>query len=236
GRRPCRQGPIATRRRRGCVRRLAHSTPSGSPRETTQYVTVTICPWVGLSRKLLHHTYFRLFNALSQGTTRRRATVPHGRSQRAPLAQPTAPLADLSRDAMLPPRPKSIRTARRFTRWGEARPTTALLATAVVQFALDRGHAGAQTGPSATAPSSWPTPIMTASNFFAIDLVGRDVRRVVDDKEDQIVGADVGDAVFLLRGDLDEGTPLGVPALIADLHAGGAGQEVERVVVIVVMR
>ena len=36
--------------------------------------------------------------------------------------------------------------------------------------------------------------------------------------------------------DLDESARFGVPGLLADLHAGGAGQEVEGVVVVVVMR
>jgi hypothetical protein len=42
--------------------------------------------------------------------------------------------------------------------------------------------------------------------------------------------------VLLVGGHFDEAARLGVPAPIADSHAGGAGQEVERMVVVVVVR
>jgi len=61
-------------------------------------------------------------------------------------------------------------------------------------------------------------------------------RRVVDDEEDEVCGAGVGDAVLLVCGDLDESARLDVPSLLGDLHITGSAQEVERVVVGVLMR
>ena len=61
-------------------------------------------------------------------------------------------------------------------------------------------------------------------------------RRVVDDEEDEVCGAGVGDAVLLVCGDLDESARLDVPLLLGDLHTTDSAQEVERVVVGVLMR
>jgi len=78
---------------------------------------------------------------------------------------------------------------------------------------------------------------MTPSNSFsALRLVGRTVRRVVDHQEHKIIVAGVDEAVFDMSGDLHESPWLGVPGLLAELYAGGAAQEVERVVVVVVMQ
>lgn len=75
---------------------------------------------------------------------------------------------------------------------------------------------------------------MIASNFSVIS-VGGDVWRVVDDQKDQVLGAGVVQAMFCVRGDLDESAWRGRPAPPLDLQSGGAAEEVERVVVIVVM-
>lgn len=56
-------------------------------------------------------------------------------------------------------------------------------------------------------------------------LVGRDVRRVVDDEEDEVFVSGVGQAVLSVRGHLDEGAGRDVPTLTADPHASGARQE-----------
>jgi hypothetical protein len=55
------------------------------------------------------------------------------------------------------------------------------------------------------------------------------MRRVVDDKEHQVVGARVDETVHDVGGNLDQGARLGLPELLTELYAAGAAEEVERV-------